>query len=228
MGKIAGPEQVITNGLVLALDAADKNSYIGTDTIWNDITINQNNGTLINGPTFDSGNGGSISFDGTNDYINSTSISSQFTTDITVESWIYVTSSPSDWVRIVGTGGNGGNNRTFGLWYAADRRLLWQRYGGTDPSIYPTTPLLELNRWNHICATTSGTTHSLYLNTISIGTSTASGPWTASNEAITVGFAGFHTYITGRISIVKLYNVGLSASQILQNYNALKSRFGLS
>jgi len=60
---------IVTDGLVLALDAADKNSYPGSGTTWNDLA-GSNNGTLTNGPTFDSGNGGSIVFDGVDDYVN--------------------------------------------------------------------------------------------------------------------------------------------------------------
>lgn len=227
MAGNTGPN-IVNDGLVLYLDTANPFSYISGSSTWNDLTSNTNNGTLTNGPTFSNSNGGSIVFDGTNDYINSTAISSQFTTDITVEAWIYVTSNPSDWVRISGTGGNGGNNRTFGLWYATDRRLLWQRYGAGDPSIYPTSPTLQLNKWHHVCATTSGTLHALYLDSINIGTATATGPWPASNENVTFGYAGFHTYITGRMAMVKLYNRALTSSEVLQNYNSQKSRFGLT
>jgi hypothetical protein len=225
-GRIAYYGGIVTNGLVLCLDAGKPDSYNRIGTTWTDFSGNGNNGTLTNGPIFDSNNFDSIVFDGTNDYVQLTSISSQFTTDMTAESWIYITSNSSDWVRIVGTGGNGGN-RTFGLWYDVNRRLLWQRYGAGDPGIYPTTPIIELNKWQHVCATTSGTSHALYLNGVSIGTATATGPWASSNENITIGFAGFHTYITGRISMIKLYNRALSAQEILQNYNAQKSRFGL-
>jgi len=60
--------QIVTNGLVLALDAADRNSYISGSTTWRDLTSNSFNGTLTNGPTFNSANGGSIVFDGVDDY----------------------------------------------------------------------------------------------------------------------------------------------------------------
>jgi hypothetical protein len=219
--------KIVTNGLVLCLDAGNSRSYPGSGTTWTDLSGNGNNGTLTNGPTYNSGNGGSLVFDGTNDYVDSTSISSQFTTNITVEAWIYLSAYPSDWVRIVGTGGNSGN-RTFGLWYyGPTRELLWQRYGAGDPFIQPASPLLSTGVWYYVAATTSGSSHVLYLNGSSIGTATASGPWSASNETITIGFAGFHTYHNGRMSNIKLYNKALTAAEIQQNYNALKGRFGL-
>jgi hypothetical protein len=196
-------------------------------TTWTDVSLGGgNNGTLVNGPTYDSSNGGSIVFDGVNDYVTSTSISSQFTSDITAEAWLYMSSYPSDWVRIIGTGGNG-SNRTFGLWYNVGGRILWQRYGAVDPSIFPESPSLSIGTWYHIVATTSGSSHALYLNASSIGTATASGPWAASGENITIGFSGFHTYHNGRMSNVRLYNRALTATEIQKNFNAQRGRFGI-
>ncbi len=68
MGIRRGPN-IVTDGLVFAVDAANPSSYVSGSGVWKDQTINQNNGTLINGPTFDSENGGSINFDGTDNYI---------------------------------------------------------------------------------------------------------------------------------------------------------------
>ena len=62
--------RIVTDGLVLLLDAGNTKSYPGTGTTWTDISRNGNNGTLTNGPTFDSANGGSLVFDGVDDYVN--------------------------------------------------------------------------------------------------------------------------------------------------------------
>ena len=69
MAGSAGPD-LVQNGLVLALDAADKLSYLGTGTVWYDLSGNANTGTLTNGPTFSQANGGAIVFDGVDDYVN--------------------------------------------------------------------------------------------------------------------------------------------------------------
>lgn len=220
-------ENIVTSGLTMSLDAGFTPSYPLSGTSWTDISFSGNNGTLVNGPTYNSSNGGTIVFDGTNDYVNGTAISSQLTTDITVEAWIYITSGPSDWVRIIGTGANPSGNRTFGLWYFTNRTLLWQRYGTNNVGIQPAN-VLSYNTWYHVAATTIGSSHTLYLNGSSIGTSTVAGPWPASSETITIGSAvGIHTYLTGNISITRIYNRGLSSTEILQNYNSQKSRFGL-
>jgi len=76
--------RIVTDGLVLALDAGNTKSYPGSGTTWTDLSGNGNTGTLTNGPTFDSANGGSIVFDGTNDYV-------QVTGSITVTSATFIT-----------------------------------------------------------------------------------------------------------------------------------------
>lgn len=77
--------KIVTDGLVLALDAADTNSYTSGSTTWRDMSGNGNNSTLTNGPTFDSGNGGSIVFDRVDDYANF--YAPNLTTTTTVEMW---------------------------------------------------------------------------------------------------------------------------------------------
>ena len=85
-------ESIVTNGLVMSLDAGFRPSYPTTSTTWYNVSSNTNNGTLVNGPTFNSTNGGSISYDGSNDYVvlpNNTNLDSQ---EITMESWSSVNS----------------------------------------------------------------------------------------------------------------------------------------
>ena len=84
MGLSHSPSLVM-NGLVLCLDAGNSKSYPGTGTTWTDLSGNGNNGTLTNGPTYSSANGGSLVFDGTNDYTQ-TPLSGTFP-QITVEFW---------------------------------------------------------------------------------------------------------------------------------------------
>ena len=91
-----GPN-IIKDGLVLTLDASSQRSYPGSGTTWYDLSGNGNNGTLTNGPTFDSGNGGSIVFDGTNDYVNGPTTNSVIGNNISLISL-------SAWVKITGTG----------------------------------------------------------------------------------------------------------------------------
>ena len=81
--------RIVTDGLVFCVDAGDKMSYPGAGTTWTDLSKNRNNGTLINGPTFDSANGGSISLDGSNDYISVGSFNEDSSQDLSVMVWVY-------------------------------------------------------------------------------------------------------------------------------------------
>ena len=233
MGANSGPN-IVTDGLVLTLDAGNRNSYAGSGTNWYDLSGNGNNGTLTNGPTFSNTNLGSIVFDGVNDYVDCGNNVSLRLNDVTVETWIYISANPSDWVRIFGVGSTDGgtSNRMYGLWYngtnaSATRNLLWQRYSPTT-NLYVTNIALSLNTWYQTVATTIGSLQTLYLNASSIGTDTVAGPWTTNTaNNFTIAYAGVHTYHNGRIAIVRVYNRGLTATEITQNYNATKARFGL-
>ena len=89
---------IVTNGLVLALDAGNTLSYVSGSTTWRDLSGNNNSGSLVNGPTFNSVNGGSIVFDGSNDYVEISPVnaSSQFTLNF--------------WIKCIQTGSVGNTN----------------------------------------------------------------------------------------------------------------------
>jgi len=105
--------RIVTGGLVLALDAADKNSYVGSGTTWKDLSGNANNGTLTNGPTFSNVNGGVIVLDGTDDYVSLTSTDSLRPSNVTLSVWFNRNNS-----TIVG-------NEAI----AESRKSLWISYG---------------------------------------------------------------------------------------------------
>ena len=217
---------IVTSGLVLALDAANPKSYPGSGTAWNDLSGLNNTGTLTGGPTYVASNN-VILFDGTNDYVSgANSASTDLTTDMTIEVWFKIDGViTSDYVRIFGKGDL--TNRTYGLWYHVAQGLwLYQRYGGGSPqaSVYST---VAFGQWYHMVGTSNGSSHVLYLNGVSIATSTAATPVLSSAEGYRIGAATFHTFHNGPIASVRLYNRGLSAQEILQNYNALRGRYGL-
>jgi len=218
--------KIVTNNLVLCLDAANPKSYPGSGTTWSDLSGNGNNGTLVNGPTFDSGNNGNISFDGVDDFVNGIhNTQTDITGNITIECWFKLSNTRSDWVRIFGKGDS--TNRTFGLWYnQLNSSFLYQRYGITNMNAqYSST--VSLNTWYHMVGTSSGSSHILYLNAIQRATSSSGTTFVSSTDPYKVGYGNIHTYHIGNVSNCKIYNRALSASEVLQNYNALKGRFGL-
>lgn len=219
---------IVTNGLVLCLDAGNPRSYPGSGTLWTDAsTTGGNNGTLVNGPAYSTANGGLLDFDGVDDYVSSTSTS---TTDLTgsmsCECWFRLDATASDWVRVFGKGDS--TNRTYGLWYnTGSGSFLYQRYGtGSFGAQYSAT--VSTGVWYNMVGVSDGTNHTLYLNGSSVATATSgSATFYSSTEGYRVAGATFHTYHNGPISIVRLYNTPLTVAQVLQNFNAQRGRYGI-
>ena len=213
-----GPKTV-TNGLVLAVDAADKNSYVGSGTTWRDLSGNNNTGTLTNGPTFSGANGGSIVFDGVDDYVNNSALTITGNQSFSWGAWIRPTAT--------GTPVFFGNNSTglgmVSYWDSANNKVRVGTWG--LDRLTSGTAILPSN-WAYTFWTWNGTTLTSYTNGIADGTATGFS-FNISNLYTTIGNAVNSQYFNGRISQTLVYNIALSASQVLQNYNATKGRFGL-
>jgi hypothetical protein len=231
-GKI-GPD-INENGLILHLDAANVKSYLGSGTTWTDLSGNGNNGTLTNGPTFSSNNLGSIVFDGTNDYVN-VSYNSILNTPngATYEMWIKPTVATTGPFLNRGTSDSGAtpDNPRFVALSTGALYFDWSS-PGVDVYLQTATGVVTMGSWNQVIglATPSAqlrtfvngveTSYSTRVNSLS-----STLPNTATS--LEIGAATYYQFFNGSISIVRLYNRVLSATEILQNYNATKSRFGL-
>lgn len=234
---------IVTNGLVLALDAGDRNSYVSGSTTWFDLT-GVNNGTLTNGPTFNSGNGGSIVFDGIDDYI-TTPITSTYQV-FTFGCWFYnTTSSKSNRTLISKNSYYATTTNDWPVALALDSSgsaVTFLITSGTSYSI--TTPdtgtvisasLSSLNTWYYVSANYNKSTVNLYINgllvnsqsnTISLPNNTAR-VYTIGRQSFEYGGGIGNSQYNGNIAQVSIYNRALSADEVLQNYNATKGRFGL-
>lgn len=218
--------KIVTNGLVLCLDAANRRSYPGSGTTWTDLSGNGNNGTLTNGPTFSSGNGGSIVFDGTNDYVNvPISSSLQISQNITVSMWIYNKQWKAcdyiegGWTGIIQNGGIVIEART------GDGKIYWgEQYA--DPQLPSNIIYSELiNVWYNIVGTYDGTALKLFYNAILDNSANYS--FTFNNTALTIGYGVVDGYFNGNIGPTHIYNRALSAAEIRQNFNATRGRYGI-
>ena len=217
---------IVTSGLVLSLDAGNSSSYPGTGSTWTDLSGSVNTGTLFNSPVYSSNNGGYLDFDGIDDYASgANSVSTDLTGDMSCEVWFKLDAVAGDWVRPFGKGDS--SNRTYGLWYnTTSGGFLYQRYGTSNFQAQLTT-LPTVGQWYQMVGTTTGSNHVLYINGVSVATATATGPWASSTEGYRVAAATFHTFHNGPLSIARLYNRGLSAAEVSQNFNANRGRYGL-
>ena len=225
MGFNRGPK-IITNGLVLALDAGNTRSYPGSGTTFTDLSGFGNNGILTNGPTFISNNNGSIVFDGINDYIllNSSILNNTYT----IESWSYLRGNRFTIFSNLNNDSNSKNNQ-FGT--DGNRNIYFQISLNNNTYFYTSsTTNINLNQWYHISFTRIGTVAKIYINSIEInatfiGSSSLDLQPYTSNYVI--GRNSSSNYSNGYLSNLKVYNRALTAQEIHQNYNATKSRYDL-
>jgi hypothetical protein len=232
--------KIVTDGLVLALNAADPNSYPGSGTTWRDMSGNGNNGTLTNGPTFNSGNGGSIVFDGADDYIAlGTPNSLNLLGTITINSWVKITAFST--VGNIGTiyekGYDNNNDQIFFRFRnnAGTQVIDVGTYKGSNNTNYLTTytigSSITTGTWNNIVGQYDGTNWNIYLNSVLVSSTLQNqGPLTSTSPS-SIGAAfissGYARFLNGNIANLQIYNRALSSTEVLQNYNAQKSRFGL-
>ena len=221
MSCSSGPD-IITSGLILSLDAGDRKSYPGSGTLWTDRSGNSINGTLVNGPTFSSGNAGSIVFNGVNHWatLPSTPKFAFGTNPYTINIW-YKLSTVSNYSCLISLGGS---NSPYGGLYVnrfSSNSLLFYANG---IRLQPTVEQLQ-DVWYNI--TFIGNSSSLYLNSVKLQESVYSTNFPQQGFIIGANHSAYSECMRGNISIVQIYNRALSAQEILQNFNATKSRFGL-
>jgi hypothetical protein len=225
-GKI-GPD-INENGLILHLDAANRNSYPGSGTTWTDLSGNGNNGTLTNGPTFNAANMGSIVFDGTNDYIYRSSISNFNSSTYTILLWGKFVSVSSSGILFNLGRSSGDADTEAQLYYNNSRLVYWDYAGSIAFNFIQSSGTLSTNVYQYLGFTKNSTNGTFYINGYSSGTGTAAFDANISTNDFTIGadIRDSINYVNGNISQFLLYNRVLTASEVLQNYNATKSRFG--
>jgi hypothetical protein len=214
-----GAGKVITDGLVLFLDAGNNRSYSGTGTTWTDLSSTAITGSLTNGPIFSSANGGSVVFDGTNDYVDITS-STHLNQPLTMEAWININTQHNGMILSRGTGNYEMYTFTDGIIYT---------YWGDAYNTTINNPSITTGSWNQFCFSLSGTTENVYKNGVFIGSRTLNtSPVYTNTGNLNLGRRNSGTtYFSGSIGFIKLYNRVLSSDEILQNYESTRERFNL-
>jgi hypothetical protein len=223
MGLSHSPS-IITQNLVLCLDAANSKSYPGSGTTWTDLSGNGNNGTLAGGVGYSSSNGGSLTFDGTDDGVNcGTNAVLNVGNNITANAWFYV-NSISVYQPIVSKVLSDGS---LGWEVANSSGTFRTTFRPSATQINLTAGSLVVGNWYMGTMTFDGTTARLYLNGVQTGSTTTGGPVTLnSTQPLQIGTRGIPSnWYNGNISQVSIYNRALTPQEIQQNYNALRSRF---
>jgi L-rhamnose mutarotase len=229
-------QKIVTNGLVLYANATDLRSYTSGSTTWFDLSGNNNNGTLTNGAVFSASNGGSILLDGVNDYVNfGDSASLGFTTNASVNVWFRVIRYNGGFQGIVSKRSLAGITN-YAISLNDSINIIFSSYSSDGTNFRSLTASLSSNitlgNWHNVCATFeqngSNTNSTLYVN----GNRIASGTFAGNLPTVVAPLlAGSSTTsqepLSGSISNVLVYNRTLQPFEVLQNYNAQKSLYGL-
>jgi hypothetical protein len=226
---------IVTNGLVLNLDAAKVDSYPGTGTTWNDISGNNNNGTLTNGPTFSGiGKQAAIVFDGTDDYVVVNNFpqlpvsSSARTINIWFNPNALTWQSNINNLFFYGTTGTTG--ATFGIDFDIYPVMEIYTWGGNGKDLMFSSSFAQTG-WANIAVTYDGSTSiKIYENGTNTQTLNLVSPCNTGNTNVWIGSinpAYQPWYYDGKVSVSQIYNRALSAAEVSQNFNALRGRYGI-
>lgn len=235
--SISYNSNITTNGLVLCLDAGNPRSYPGSGTSWKDVSGTGNNGTLVNGPTYNSANLGSIVFDGVDDYAQIEATNGFGTGGVapvcTLSLWANISRKSGGGIQYQQLAGfrNDSNFSFFfllldssGATVSTEARL--QTTGGTyDIGVNYTT----FNTWTNIVFVANTNRTDLYFNGALAGSNTnVTGTFGATSGNFRVGQSPAGAWATlGNISSVQFYNTALTQAQITQNFNATRGRYGI-
>jgi len=223
MGISGGPD-MIQDGLILSLDAADRNNYPGSGTTWTDLSGNGCIGTLIS-CSFNSSNGGGIVFNGATGSASVTGVSLQ-NDGGTINTWVYPNSIGYSGYIVSAIGAN--TNRYYITQTSANFSVL----RGNPAASLAFTNSVTTNQWYNLTATWVSSSLSSSMSTYLNGTFVGSVPITASGATTEFAIGNFRSgqtqVFSGSIAITQVYNRALSQAEIQQNYNALKTRFNLT
>jgi hypothetical protein len=235
--KIKNSKNIVTDGLILHLDASDKLSYSSGIT-WKDRSPNGYNGTLNNGPSFFSSNGGVIDFDGTNDRVSIASsplLSSHSNNETSVCAWVRVesfTGAPIVYVRNSASNNQDYIRLGFNTYGKIQVNLRLQVGPLTEPTAFTSASTVSTNTWMLVCFTYDGFHVKMYKDGNSFYSYPLAGTLqdSSSNAQSIIGSdkdADYDQFLNGRVGELYCYNKALTASEMKQMYNATKGRFSV-
>jgi hypothetical protein len=220
---------IVPEGLIYSLDAANFKSYPGSGTTFNGL-FSSTGGTLVNGTGYTSDGGGSFVFDGTNDYLITTSnVGPLGANPRTICIWFYMPNAQRKNVYGYGQGITGsifdiitwdsdGLNRLIGHYWA----------GGYDTlGSMPFRNTLNVPGWNFVAHTYNGSAVSLYTNTVFSNSTNLNLTTLSGSLTVAKGTYDPYDYFTGKVSTLQIYNRVLSPLEMSKIYNATRDRYGV-
>lgn len=217
---------IVTSNLVMNLDAGDSNSYPGVGSAWTDLSGNNNGGTLLNGVGYSSSNGGSMIFDGGNDFVDigDSANFKALTYPLTFSMWVKPDTLSQNSVIMNFNVNDTNSGYAMGI-YANQNSILvgknTYQYGLSRIGSY-----LVSGQWAEWTTVFTDPTHiSFYLNGASQTLSNVANYWAVGTSGSKIGQRTNTEAFDGSISDVRIYNRALSSAEIQQNYNALSSRY---
>lgn len=220
--RFFGQQGIVTDGLKLWLDASNPESYHGSGTTWFDLSGNGNNGSMLNGVLFNSTNGGVMILDGIDDKINC-GTNFTITNQLTMSIWVYNEWGNSAWARIIGV-----ENAWIGMNDGRTSQSLGF-FGSSIDANFPSTPIF-LNMWSNITYKYAGDGIELWVNGVYYSKIAKTGNLNPiGTTPLTIGgrMSDNARQLKGKISSALIYNRALTSTEILNNYNATKSKYGL-
>ena len=225
--------KIVTDGLVLCLDAASRKSYPGSGTTWFDRSGNGNHGILTNGPTFSSDNAGILVFNGSNQYVSNIQSSSvQLTDSMSISCWFKPNNFAGGRQGLVGR--NGLNEYTITL-EPGGQISLYFASAGQAGDYYNGASFMTFGQTNgvfqNLVFVRNYITNFVYCykngSFVSISSSLAGlNKPTATAGPMTIGF-GNGGYFNGSVSQISMYNRALTVKEIQDNFNVTRGRYGI-
>jgi hypothetical protein len=255
-GVIQNYPTSVQNGVVLWLDAGRSQSYYDVNYYdcgygcqyyssnpgctncniqWNDLSPTYCRGQFLNSPTFSYNNGGAIVFDGVNDYVQINNFNNKPSAQITCDAWIKPTRSSVGTGTIRGGVISATSNMYLGIIDSVDGGSTFALHWANNTNNGSQRPYswhgsIPNNSWTYIAGTYDGTTSRAYINGVEVWSGSQTGTVPDSTYVVgTYGGAltdGVHNF-NGHIGIARIYNRGLSAAEVIQNFNVDRGRFGI-
>ena len=225
MGFYRGPN-IVTDGLVFAMDPGSERCYDGTTAV--NSLVGSNTGTLTNGVAYSSQNGGAFDFDGTDDYISFPDDTNLNNQALTMESWVKLDTTLYQQAFLFE---KGNVNTQYSNFQENNGNFYFRTINLSTPDLgLNLTNYVSAGDWFHIVCTYGSGVKCIYINGIAITTQTGltgTIPTTTTGLFLGAYGPGSSYFIDGKIAVSRVYNKALTQAEVTQNFNAQKSRFGL-